>query len=772
MKKIKELHFLYIVLLSVVLSFFMKLPAVAAETEEIPRITFTNTKSESTDLYISKTVESADPRFPAPADDRFSFVLKLGGTAAKDEVYRVFNESGTEIFLYVDGESTESKSNKLTFATDRQGNFTLAAGQTAKFESVGAGVSYEITELTKNNYTQISPAGGVPAVGTLTKEGKRVSFTNLYIPKNSIPEEKTTNLVVSKAVIYPEGYDYPGNMEFGFTVQLSGKPLSNTNYNIRNDATGQSAGSGSTDANGHFVLKGGQSAIFSEIPVNVDYEVTEDVPTGGWRAIGETSYAGATKAPLTNVSFTNAIASFAVKKTVEGDAGNDEEFRFLLLKEDNSAFSGAEYYLYNADGSVAEQSLLKTDARGYFTLNADQTAIFQGILPGTVYTVQEHAHTGYAQTVPMDAMGYEDKIVLESVEVLPFVNVIRKERALISVTKTVENITAGIGNADQEFTFVLKSRKMIAGLFSLNEYKPLAGAVYSINTGNGRVTYKTDAEGKFVLRTNETAFFENMPLNYEYQVSEINIPEEYQISSEEMLIQEGKLKDNLSFAFNNTYVPKIQELTVTKKVTGTGGDKNKVFTFALKLMDKDHKPLNIGSYTYELLIGDKIVSAAPINFSPDAGGIFEFRLKHNEGIKFELPDGIYYLVEELDVDVLNDLGYVITIDDTAEGLLFEETSVIIENHKNKIVEEPDDIKKPEEPDDTKKQDVSDKKDQPSESAPSDERKDTEEKCTVQILQHTMSPKTGDSTNVVLWIILAAAAMISIILVTLVKKKNE
>ena len=59
---------------------------------------------------------------------------------------RVFDEAGTEIFRYADGESTEAKPNKIPYQTDRSGTFTLAPGQTAKFEYVGTGTAYEVTE--------------------------------------------------------------------------------------------------------------------------------------------------------------------------------------------------------------------------------------------------------------------------------------------------------------------------------------------------------------------------------------------------------------------------------------------------------------------------------------------------------------------------------------------------------------------------------------------------------------------------------------------------
>ena len=71
----------------------------------------------------------------------FHFVIKLNGKLANKEQYRVFNEKGDEVFNHSDGTISSDTTNKIPFMTDRNGNFTLYAEHTAKFEYVGNGVS-------------------------------------------------------------------------------------------------------------------------------------------------------------------------------------------------------------------------------------------------------------------------------------------------------------------------------------------------------------------------------------------------------------------------------------------------------------------------------------------------------------------------------------------------------------------------------------------------------------------------------------------------------
>ena len=75
-------------------------PASAGETEgkaeepQVPAATFTNEYNPMPDLYVTKTVESADDRYPAPEDAEFTFTLKLDGKLAENRRYRVYGPDG------------------------------------------------------------------------------------------------------------------------------------------------------------------------------------------------------------------------------------------------------------------------------------------------------------------------------------------------------------------------------------------------------------------------------------------------------------------------------------------------------------------------------------------------------------------------------------------------------------------------------------------------------------------------------------------------------
>ena len=105
--------------------------------------------------------------------------------------------------------------------------------------------------------------------------------------------------------------------------------------------------------------------------------------------------------------------------------------------------------------------------------------------------MSQTAQAGYIQKVPENAQGYENKIVADTVEVLPFENT-PVEGGALSVTKVVENATQEAAHAEAEFTFIL-SRKAGQG----ETYEPVEGAVYHIALGSGTATYETGPEGEF-----------------------------------------------------------------------------------------------------------------------------------------------------------------------------------------------------------------------------------------------------------------------------------
>ncbi|MDO4312477.1 MAG: fibro-slime domain-containing protein [Eubacteriales bacterium] len=115
------------------------------------------------------------------------------------------------------------------------------------------------------------------------------------------------------------------NIDFGFTLTKNGTPVANTNYNLMN-ANGQVISTPSTDANGHFTLRNGQTARFvGEIATNgAEYQVVEDaveakgfkLPTytyggtaAGGFAVSSTSYTKGSDIPSTTQNLTSAAVT-------------------------------------------------------------------------------------------------------------------------------------------------------------------------------------------------------------------------------------------------------------------------------------------------------------------------------------------------------------------------------------------------------------------------------------------------------------------------------
>lgn len=521
------------------------------------RVTFENIKNTNPDLYVTKQVENADDRYEMP-DTRFSFVLKLDGKLASETEYRVYDESGKEVYKYEDGESTEDKSGKLRFTTTRSGNFTLRGGQTARFEYVGQGVQYEVSEQESDGWTQISPAAGTSLKGTVAAEGSSAVFTNLYEPV--VPGRDTADLKIVKNISYPEGYELPGETSFGFTLKIAGKAYAGENYTVIDNAGGQEISTGTTDGEGHFMLPQNTTAVFKDVTAEADYEITED-PAEGWRTVGDTVRKGVVQGPMTSVYYTNVQASFLVSKTLQ-EGTSEDEFVFTLLNNQHNVWAGAQYYLYTAEGKLVNAQLQQTDSSGRFTLKADQAAMFVGIPQGTVYHVKEEAQPGYVQTVPRTADGYTNMSVEDSVEELTFVNEKTDTAGILTVSKKVVSTTGEEPLASDEFAFTLLKKDG-------ETYTEVQNAVYAVQEGNSESTYKTDADGTFKLKANQTARFRDLESG-EYQVCETDLPDEYNIEETEQT-QTGVLgEDGLALEFTNQYTPQFLTNLYIHKTDGDG----------------------------------------------------------------------------------------------------------------------------------------------------------------------------------------------------------
>lgn len=607
----------FIAFLAAFCMLFGSLPVSAAVKGDETTVTFTNVKNESPDLYVKKHVESADERYPVPADARFTFALKLDGKAAANLTYRVFDKFNNEVFRYESGESTEDKPNKLPYKTKSDGTFTLGAEQTAKFEYVGAGRRYEVTEKEQEHYQQKIPAPGTSASGTISLDGAVVEFTNVYVPDTGAGKGQ---MKISKSVMFPEGVALPyENVSFLFRLTLDGERYGNEKFQIQNNSTLEIR-EGMTEGDGTFRLMAGETAMFSEIPVDVDYRVEELLEDGsGWTVVGGNRVQEGATSSITLVSFTNRNASFGVRKKLS-EGSTDKEFSFVLSREDKTPFVGAAYYRYKADGSLYRDSSgnvarFFVDEKGRFSLKQNELAIFAGIAPGTRYSVYEEANPQYVQVVPSGADGYVNQTVADhSVAILDFVNQ-RIEEGTLSVTKGVSNVTGDISNAS--FSFILESSDSADG-----PWAPMGNQVYGVVENGKESTFQTDEKGRFTLQANRTAVFKRLSRNKFYRVTEVKDEEsdfKLDLSVDGMNdVQTGQLSredGTLSFYFQNRYVPQMVELVVRK-------------------LTKENQPLS--GAVFQLYSNKELTKPAGGPYESDDGGKLTFT---------GLRPGTYYLKE-------------------------------------------------------------------------------------------------------------------------------
>ncbi|MCF0120097.1 MAG: prealbumin-like fold domain-containing protein, partial [Oscillospiraceae bacterium] len=162
-----------------------------------------------------------------------------------------------------------------------------------------------------------------------------------------------------------------------------------------------------------------------------------------------------------------------------------------------------------------------------------------GIPEGTVFTVSEQRAAGFTQVLPADTNGYVNETVGANVSTLPFGNNTADEPdGTLTVSKTV--ISEALESApDADFTFRLS---VLVG----TDYQPLPDAVYSVG-GN---TFKTDEDGLFTLRANQTATFDRLKLTATYKVEELPVKD---FSPQQASYEEQLTKSGVAFDFTNVY---------------------------------------------------------------------------------------------------------------------------------------------------------------------------------------------------------------------------
>lgn len=388
----------------------------------------------------------------------------------------------------------QPKDGTLTFNSDGKATISLKHGQKITIEGIPANVTYTVTEEKDDGYvtTSVDDKGTIQDNNTAT-----AAFTNTRDVFQSLTVKKTVG-----------GADGDKEKLWRFTIELkqAGMPLNGTFPCKGGSFDGVSPPEDGTlvfvDGKADIYLKHGQTIAIENLPVNVDYIVTEDEagkngyetePQSGIITGSVQADAGSTAAFLN--ARTIPRGGLTVTKTVEGDAGDTgREWHFTVTLEDagiHGTYGGMRF----------------TNGVAMFALKHDQAVTATGLPAGTPYTVieTEAGQEGYITK----AVGDRGRIPDAGTAMATFTNMKHVPRGNLTVSKTVSGSNPPSKTAFG-FTVILSDRT-VDGRF-------------------GEMTFRSGV-AEFTLRHGETVTASGLPAGVGYLVQE-EANEAYTVSSE------------------------------------------------------------------------------------------------------------------------------------------------------------------------------------------------------------------------------------------------
>ena len=388
----------------------------------------------------------------------------------------------------------QPKDGTLTFNSDGKATISLKHGQKITIEGIPANVTYTVTETEANDYI-ITFDGDKGTI--LANKTAMAAFTNTKDVFQSLTVKKTVG-----------GADGDKEKLWRFTIELkkAGAPLNGTFPCKGGSFDGVSPPEDGTlvfvDGKADIYLKHGQTIAIENLPVNVDYIVTEDEagekgyetePQSGIITGTVQADAGSTAAFLN--ARTIPRGGLTVTKTVDGNAGDTgREWHFTVTIEDAGIH-----------GTYGDMRF--TNGVATFTLKHGEQKTATGLPAGIDYFVSEAEASQYGYTTrATDASG---RIPAEGTATAAFTNMKSIPRGNLSVSKTVSGSNPPSKTAFG-FTVILSDRT-VDGRF-------------------GEMTFRSGV-AEFTLRHGETVTASGLPAGVGYLVQE-EANEAYTVSSE------------------------------------------------------------------------------------------------------------------------------------------------------------------------------------------------------------------------------------------------
>ena len=258
-------------------------------------------------LTLSKTLDTTDVnaglKNAVQGLDNFDFKIQKKNLKTDEANYSDVENLGYTLYDYDDRTfpGQEAKDSTATFSSSYFASDFINTKDKNNSSAFYAGTGFQITESipqgTKLQYdtsktrwgvydsitSRAAIGGGKGAAATFNMgddTSSEMDVVNRYV--NFVNTPKVGSLSVAKKY---EGYA-PENETFGFTVlvDLTGHDYYDS-YKLEYNGTQN----GTTDENGHFTLKVGDTVTFAGIPAGATYKVVEDSPQAGDTWVQETT---------------------------------------------------------------------------------------------------------------------------------------------------------------------------------------------------------------------------------------------------------------------------------------------------------------------------------------------------------------------------------------------------------------------------------------------------------------------------------------------------
>jgi hypothetical protein len=542
---------------------------------------------------------------------------------------------------------------------------------------------------------ETQPVQGVvnlPAAGEGT-----VVVTNNYkeLPPNS--------LTISKKVV---GENIGNRFDFVLKLNRYGNPVTDElQYAINGEETEEKL---KANENGEYVfqLEGDQSITIFGIKHNTQYEVQENVDGDKYQTVyGKLDEEGqrvnieagsiySDKGASVLVTNTRVTGNLSVSKTVENET-TDKEFKFVVKLTDE-----------NDKPLTGKIGGLEFDEQGQaaFTLKHGETREIKGIPTATA----EGKRTKYEVTeVEID----NDQYV---------VSYTKRTGDIIASTEETTAVTVSVVNARRLGSLSLT--KKVVGTMTTEEFKlvlTLTNDGMPLTGQFGEYLFDEKGQATISLKADQSVVINGIPAGTQYKVEETAESSHGYVATYENAF--GTITEKTIEVVVTNTKPEEPEapkgnLSVSKTVTGNGGDRNREFTFVIELFDGETALSGAFAATGEAFVEG--VEAPEIQELTFVDGKAELKLRHGQRVTIQgIPSGAAYKVTETEA---NQDGYTTTVAG-AEGVIAENGNAAAAFVNDRTVRRPPD--EPDEPDDPDEPDEPDEPntpDEPDEDIPDDE----------------------------------------------------